>query len=74
RYPPAVRRVLAFSGEPLDVYEGVVPVTMEISAAAGLAPGEYSVPVDVSYQACNNDICLPPAVVRVTVPVRVISP
>ncbi|HTO93223.1 MAG TPA: hypothetical protein VMM80_02585, partial [Bacteroidota bacterium] len=53
RYPPAVRRVLAFSSEPLDLYEGAVPVTMELSAAAGLAPGEYSIPVEVSYQACN---------------------
>ena len=74
RFPPAVRRVLAFSSEPLDVYEGTVPVALEISAAPGMAPGEYVIPVVVSYQACNNDLCLPPAAVRVAMPVRVLSP
>lgn len=73
RFPPAARKVFAFSSEPLEVYEGTVPVVLEFSAAEGTAPGEYAVPVDVSYQACNNDICLPPAAFRLVVTVRVIS-
>ncbi|HTR99344.1 MAG TPA: protein-disulfide reductase DsbD domain-containing protein [Bacteroidota bacterium] len=74
RFPAASRKVLAFSASPLEVYEGTVPVALEISAAEGTAPGEYAIPVDLSYQACNNDVCLPPAALRVTLPVRVLSP
>jgi len=72
RFPPAERKTLAFSSEPLEVYEGTVSVVLEIAAAEGTPPGDYVVPVEVSYQACNNDVCLPPAAVRAVVPVRVI--
>jgi hypothetical protein len=31
-------------------------------------------PVEVSYQACNNDICLAPATVKFVIPVQVVPP
>ncbi|HUI11486.1 MAG TPA: protein-disulfide reductase DsbD domain-containing protein [Bacteroidota bacterium] len=74
RFPPGVRRTFAFSSEPLDVFEGTVPLTLEISAAEGILPGEYAIAIEVSYQACTNEICLPPSTLRATVPLRVTSP
>ena len=72
QYPPGIPKKFAFSDEPLSVYEGTVVILFSVSASAALAPGDYTLRVDVSYQACNNDVCLAPASVRVAVPVRVL--
>jgi len=74
RFPPAERKTFSFSSDPLEVYEGTVTVSLEISASVGTAPGEYAIPLEISYQACDNNVCLPPASVRTTATVRVISP
>ena len=71
RYPGGIAKKFAFSNEPLSVYEGTVVILFTITAAAALAPGDHMLPVDVSYQACNNDICLAPSSLRVAIPVRV---
>jgi hypothetical protein len=59
RYPPSVRFKPAFSGAPIDVYEGTVVI------AASFPPGildRTSVrSVAVTAQACTYRICLPPA-------------
>jgi DsbC/DsbD-like thiol-disulfide interchange protein len=73
-YPRGTPKRFSFSDEPLDVYEGTVVIRLSIAAAPGMKPGEYDVPVDLSYQACNNDICLAPATARVVVSVHVLPP
>ena len=73
RYPGGSGKKCTFSDAPLSVYEGTVIIRFSITASAGTAAGDYPLPVDVSYQACNNDICLAPASLRVVIPVRVLS-
>jgi DsbC/DsbD-like thiol-disulfide interchange protein len=74
QYPGGTAEKFAFSEEPLSVYEGTVVILFRITAVPEAPPGDYALPVDVSYQACNNDICLPPSAVRAVIPVRVLSP
>jgi len=72
QYPPGDVKTFAFSESPLDVYEGTVMMMLRITAAPDMKPGAYTLPVDISYQACNNDVCLAPATAHVTVPVQVL--
>jgi thiol:disulfide interchange protein DsbD len=74
QYPGGVMKKFAFSESPLDVYEGTVVIRLRISVAAGVTTGVYQIPVDVSYQACTNDLCLAPATAHVVIPVHVIAP
>jgi DsbC/DsbD-like thiol-disulfide interchange protein len=73
-YPRGVARRFAFSDRPLDVYEGTVVIMLKISAASEMKPGAYALPVDISYQACNNDVCLAPATTKIVIPVQVLAP
>jgi DsbC/DsbD-like thiol-disulfide interchange protein len=73
-YPRGLQRKFAFSDTPVDVYEGSVIILLRITAAGGMQPGQYTLPVDVSYQACNSDICLAPATAHIDIPVQVLSP
>ena len=56
RYPDAVVRSLAFApGTALRLYEGTFPIRVKI---AGAMPPRFD--ATLSYQACNDEKCLPP--------------
>ena len=74
RYPRGTAKRFAFSDVPLDVYEGTVIIVLKIAVAQDLKPGDYTLPVEISYQACNNDVCLAPSTARVVIPVHVLPP
>jgi len=63
-YPPAKRATFSFADEPLDVYEGRVPLVASFRLPAGAAAGAHTVAAEVTYQACDDDSCLPPVTVR----------
>jgi len=56
-YPAHVERTFGFSADKLAVYEGAVkfPFTATRTAATG-----DGVEIKLSYQACNDQVCLPP--------------
>jgi hypothetical protein len=60
RYPKDIERSFAFSEKPLKVYEGTVRFEAELSVPAGAA-GKVAVTGTLSYQACNDQQCFPPA-------------
>lgn len=49
-----------FSPTELRVYENEIVVGILLKAKAGLADGKYSLPLQISYQACDNKVCYPP--------------
>jgi thiol:disulfide interchange protein len=59
-YPEAVSRTFAFAGEPLEVYEGRVVMLAALPVPADAAAGAHPVTAAVTYQACDDDSCLPP--------------
>lgn len=65
RYPPATRFKPAFAGEALDVYSGSVTVVAELEK--GLAGGAKGIRAALRVQACNEETCLPPALVPLLV-------
>jgi thiol:disulfide interchange protein DsbD len=74
RYPRGREVRFSFSETPLDVYTGTVNVIIKLKVAGIARAGQYSLPVDVSYQACNDNFCLAPATLRVDVPIRIVPP
>ncbi len=60
-YPKATVKKFPFAKEPMAVYEGRFIVRMELEAGAGAATGATSIPMTLRFQACNNQLCLPPA-------------
>src|SRR5712671_1339117 len=70
-YPAAVKRKFQFAEEPLAVYEGEIPIKLNVRTAANATTGRKSLRVDVRVQACDEEQCFPPATIRSTIPVTV---
>jgi uncharacterized protein len=62
-YPPAQSFKPKFSSEAISVYEGLVPIEIEVPAGS-LATVRQS-PVNIEVQACNLEVCLAPATILV---------
>ncbi len=59
-YPKGTLEKFAFSKTPLNVYQGTVIVRMPVTALANAPLGEQHIPLKLRYQACSNELCLPP--------------
>jgi thiol:disulfide interchange protein DsbD len=59
-YPKGRRARFSYSDAELIVYEGEVVLGALVKAKDGLAAGARTLKGALSYQACNNESCLPP--------------
>lgn len=59
-YPEPTARKLAISEEDMALYEGRVPIGIEFQLAPDLPVGELHLQGTVTYQACDDEKCLPP--------------
>lgn len=59
-YPKGKLEKFAFSKTPLNVYQDTVILRMPVTALAGAPLGEQHIPLKLRYQACSNELCLPP--------------
>ena len=73
RYPAGTEKKLAFAEEPLSVYQGSAMVVMKIETGDSLGLGNHLLRAAVTYQACNDRMCLPPATVYADVHLRVVA-
>ena len=60
RYPEPKIQKFSFDPEPLLVFDGATEVPVTLRAAPGAAPGSFKLSGKVLFQACNDNICLPP--------------
>ncbi len=61
-YPAGEAKVLGSIGtEKVPLYEGKVPLIVRIRLAADAKPGTIRMKLQLSYQACNDRLCLAPA-------------
>lgn len=73
---PEVHGVTANLGEgdrKYAVYEGNCVVFIPISIAKGAAPGVRTIPLEVSFQACNDKQCSAPATVELEAKIEVVA-
>ncbi|MDA2923569.1 thioredoxin family protein [Acidobacteria bacterium AH-259-L09] len=73
QYPDAVRLKFAFAEQELDVYEGRVIVRFPVTIAQSSSPGQKVMQGTFRYQACNDEICLAPALHNIRIPIHIAS-
>jgi thioredoxin:protein disulfide reductase len=59
-YPKGELRTFAFSKTPLNVYEDKIVLRLPVSAEPSAPLGTQHIPLKLRYQACSNEVCLPP--------------
>src|SRR5215470_11861162 len=70
-YPKGELRTFAFSKTPLNVYEDKIVLRLLLSAETNAPLGAQHVPLKLRYQACSNEVCLPPVTVDIDVALNV---
>ncbi|MEW6125800.1 MAG: protein-disulfide reductase DsbD domain-containing protein [Acidobacteriota bacterium] len=68
-YPKAKMQKFSFSEKPLSVFEG--RTVLKFTVRAGAAAASQTVKGKLTIQACNNEQCLRPQTVNVSIPVEV---
>jgi thiol:disulfide interchange protein DsbD len=71
RYPQGQKKALGGSTQAFSVYEGDQVLYIDVKLGKEAKPGILSLPLSLRLQACNDQVCLSPAVVPVTVRVEV---
>jgi thiol-disulfide isomerase/thioredoxin len=72
-YPPSMDLAQAGLAQPLSVYGTEFAIRIRAALAAGVAPGELTIPGRLRYQACNDKACFPPVTVPVNWRLTVVS-
>ncbi len=70
-YPKGELHTFSFSKTPLNVYEGKVILRMAVTALPESPIGARHIPLKLRYQACSNEVCLPPVTLDVDAAVTV---
>jgi len=70
-YPKGELRTFAFTKTPLNVYEDKVVLRVPLTAQFDAPLGAQKIPLKLRYQACSNEVCLPPVTLDVDAPVTV---
>lgn len=72
-FPRGKVQKLAFSEEPLALYEGRPVIRFNVTFPANFQTGVTELRAKVRYQACNNEVCYPPTTREITMPIAVVS-
>lgn len=72
-YPKAKMQKFEFSEKPLSVFEGNTVLRFTARALPALPAGSHTLKGKLTIQACNNQLCLRPQTVDVSVPIEVVK-
>lgn len=73
-YPEGQNRTFSFSkNQPLNVYEGAITLRLPLKVAANAPTGKQVIALKLHYQACNQEVCLPPVTIKFAADVNVTS-
>jgi DsbC/DsbD-like thiol-disulfide interchange protein len=70
-YPRGRNRKFQFSDELLNVYEGTVSFSFNLTVPASFKGNVVRVRASVAYQACNDEVCFQPTTKEVTLTAKV---
>jgi thiol:disulfide interchange protein DsbD len=73
RYPKGNRLKFDFAEDPLDVYEGDVPIFISFKASDKLLVGADTLFGTLQAQACNNQVCIAPSLIPVAIPLTIVD-
>ncbi|HEX6975803.1 MAG TPA: protein-disulfide reductase DsbD domain-containing protein [Vicinamibacterales bacterium] len=69
--PAAITAADVNFGTETQYYEGKATFTVPVTPKSALKPGRHAVPVEITFQACNNRICLRPTTETLTTDVTI---
>ena len=72
-YPKGKLEKFAFSKIPLNVYQDTVILRLPVTALASAPLGEQHIPLKLRYQACSNELCLPPVTLALDASLNVVA-
>jgi len=72
-YPQPKELKLEFSEKPVSVFGGDIKIELTFTVNKNTASGKYTIPVKLSYQACNDQTCMPPTDVSENLTVEVVG-
>jgi hypothetical protein len=72
-YPEGELHTFSFSKTQLNVYEHTVILKMPVTVAADAPTGAQHIPLKLRYQACSNEVCLPPVTLPVDATINVVA-
>jgi DsbC/DsbD-like thiol-disulfide interchange protein len=70
-YPNAVTRKFGFADQQLAVYEGDTDLKAMLRIDKAANKGERSIPAHLRIQACDDQVCYPPGLLELRIPVNV---
>ena len=70
-YPKAVNKKFAFAEQALAVYEGETDLKATLKSDKTAKKGERSIPARLRIQACDEQVCYPPGMLELAIPVNV---
>jgi len=74
KYPKGTLHKFSFAkDQALNVYADTATLFVPLTIEAGAPLGEQHIPLKLRYQACNNEVCLPPVTLPVDAVIRVSS-
>jgi hypothetical protein len=73
-YPQAKLQKFPFSENKLAVYDGTFVVRLKLQAASDAPLGSSKLPLTLRYQACNDELCLPPVKIPLTAQLEIAAP
>jgi thiol:disulfide interchange protein DsbD len=71
QYPPGRIVKLPIDDQPLSLWDGTQTIRVPVTAAAGAAPGAHLYSAKLRFQACNDQLCLPPTSVEFRLPIEI---
>jgi thioredoxin:protein disulfide reductase len=73
QYPPGKPVALKFAEQPIDVYEDTVMIFATVKFSDKLAAAMDTLKASIMVQACNDQLCLAPSTVEVSIPLQIVS-
>lgn len=74
KYPKGTLEKFNFAkDQALNVYTGTVILLLPVTVEANAPLGEQRIPLKLRYQACNNEVCLPPVTLPLDAVIHVSS-
>jgi Disulphide bond corrector protein DsbC len=70
-YPKGELHTFVFSKTPLNVYEDKAILRMPVTVLSDALAGVQPIPLKLRYQACSNEVCLPPVTLDVAATLNV---
>ena len=70
-YPKGELHTFAFTKTPLNVYQDTVVLRVPLTAQPDAPLGAQKIPIKLRYQACSQEVCLPPVTLDVDAAVTV---